>query len=78
MYSLLERAEGFKELLKKQYPEMKVLAERFSDSSRTEGLKQMEDLLQAFPGQINGVYTMDRSLPTGSPMLCWQSGQERF
>jgi ABC-type sugar transport system substrate-binding protein len=55
--SLLARGEGFKEALKKQYPEIKVLADRFSEVSRPEGLKQMEDLLQAFPDQINGVYT---------------------
>jgi ABC-type sugar transport system substrate-binding protein len=55
--SLLARGEGFKEALKEQYPDMKILAERFSEVSRPEGLKQMEDLLQAFPGQINGVYT---------------------
>jgi protein TorT len=55
--SLQARGEGFKEALKRQYPDMKILAERFSEVSRPEGLKQMEDLLQTFPGQINGVYT---------------------
>jgi inositol transport system substrate-binding protein len=55
--ALLERGEGFKEILQKKYPQMKILSERFSEISRPEGLKQMEDFLQAFPGQINGVYT---------------------
>ena len=64
--TLLARGHGFKEALQKQYPEMKILAERFSDLSRTEGLKQMEDLLQAFPGRINGVYTGGSFLADGA------------
>ncbi len=63
--TMLSRGEGFKEALKKQYPAMKVLAERFSDLTRAEGLKQMEDLLQAFPGQIHGVYTGGSFLADG-------------
>lgn len=63
--SLQARGEGFKEALKKQYPEMKILAERYCDMSRAESLKQMEDLLQAFPGQINGVYTGGSYLADG-------------
>jgi len=64
--TMLSRGEGFKEALKKQFPEMKVLAERFSDINRAEGLKLMEDLLQAFPGQINGVYTGGSFLADGA------------
>jgi protein TorT len=64
--SLLARGEGFKEALKRQYPDMKILAERFSEVSRPEGLKQMEDLLQAFPGQIHGVYTGASFLADGA------------
>ena len=63
--TMLARGEGFKDALKKQYPAMKILAERFSDLTRTEGLKHMEDLLQAFPGQINGVYTGGSFLADG-------------
>ena len=63
--SLLARGEGFKEALKRQYPDMKILAERFSEVSRPEGFKQMEDLLQAFPGQIGGVYTGGSFLADG-------------
>lgn len=63
--TLLERGLGFKEALQQHYPEMKVLAERFSELSRAEGLKQMEDLLQAFPGRINGVYTGGSFLADG-------------
>ena len=61
----IARAQGFKDTLAQKYPEMKVLAERFSDSSRAEGLKQMEDLLQAFPGRIQGVYTLGSFLADG-------------
>jgi ABC-type sugar transport system substrate-binding protein len=64
--TMLSRGEGFKEALKKQYPGMKILAERFSDLTRAEGLKQMEDLLQAFPGQIHGVYTGGSFLADGA------------
>lgn len=63
--TLLARGQGFKEALKKQYSGMTILAERFSDISRAEGLKQMEDLLQAFPGRINGVYTGGSFLADG-------------
>lgn len=63
--TLLSRGQGFKEALKQRYPEMTVLAERFSDISRAEGLKQMEDLLQAFPGRIQGVYTGGSFLADG-------------
>ena len=64
--TMLSRGEGFKEVLKKQFPEMKVLAEKFSDINRAEGLKLMEDLLQAFPGQIHGVYTGGSFLADGA------------
>jgi protein TorT len=64
--SLQARGEGFKEALKKQYPEMRILAERFCEVSRAEGLKQMEDFLQAFPGQIHGVYTGASFLADGA------------
>jgi ABC-type sugar transport system substrate-binding protein len=64
--TMLSRGEGFKEALKKQFPEMKVLAEKFSDINRAEGLRLMEDLLQAFPGQINGVYTGGSFLADGA------------
>jgi ABC-type sugar transport system substrate-binding protein len=74
--TLLARGEGFKEALKKQYPAMKVLAERFSDLTRTEGLKQMEDLLQAFPGQIHGVYTGGSFLADGVADAVLTSGLE--
>ena len=77
--SLLARGEGFKEALKKQYPEMKILAERFCEVSRAEGLKQMEDFLQAFPGQINGVYT-GGSYPRRWRCRCdgGKAGRQRF
>jgi ABC-type sugar transport system substrate-binding protein len=63
--SLQARGEGFKEALKKQYPGMRILAERYCDMSRAEGLRQMEDFLQAFPDQINGVYTGGSFLADG-------------
>ncbi len=45
---------------------MKSLSERYSEfSSRTEGFKQMEDMLQTFPGQINGVYTVSSAFADG-------------
>lgn len=64
--TLTERGLGFKEALGKNYPQMKILAERFSDINRPEGLKQMEDMLQAFPGQINGVYSPSAFLADGA------------
>jgi ABC-type sugar transport system substrate-binding protein len=64
--TLTERGLGFKAALGKDYPQMKILAERFSDINRPEGLKQMEDLLQAFPGQINGVYSPSAFLADGA------------
>lgn len=64
--TLTERGLGFKEALSKQYPQMKILAERFSDINRPEGLKQMEDLLQAFPNQIQGVYSPSAVIADGA------------
>lgn len=64
--TLTERGLGFKEAITKNYPQMKILAERFSDISRTEGLRLMEDMLQAFPGQINGVYSPSAFLADGA------------
>lgn len=64
--TLIERGLGFKEALAKQYPQMKILAERYSEISRPEGLKQMEDMLQAFPGQIQGVYSPSAFIADGA------------
>ena len=64
--TLIERGLGFKEALSRQHPQMKILAERYSDINRPEGLKQMEDLLQAFPGQIHGVYSPSAFLADGA------------
>lgn len=64
--TLIERGHGFKEAIEKKHPGTKILAERFSKLTRDEGLKQMEDLIQAFPGKINGVYTAGSYLADGA------------
>lgn len=52
----LDRAKGFKEILAKVAPDMKVVAEKATVTGRVEGLKLMEDWLQGFPDMV-GVYT---------------------
>ena len=63
--NFIERGKGFKDTITKKFPKMKILAERFSRLTRDEGLKQMEDLIQAFPGRIHGVYTGGSYLADG-------------
>ena len=49
------RGNAFKKRLAEKFFEIKVIGEQYSQSTPADGLKLMEDYLQAFP-QIDGVY----------------------
>lgn len=60
----LDREEGFKETLKK-YPEMKLVADISADYKRDEGMKVMEDILQANPS-LDAVFSMSDNMVLGA------------
>jgi ribose transport system substrate-binding protein len=62
---VMMRAQGFKEALKK-FPNMKLLAEQYSDMTRAVGMNIMEDMLQAHGQAINGVYCVGEHLGMGA------------
>jgi ribose transport system substrate-binding protein len=62
---VMMRAQGVKEELKK-YPKMKIIAEQFSEMTRAEGMRIVEDLLQAHGQSINGVYAVGEHLAMGA------------
>jgi TMAO reductase system protein TorT len=61
----MDRAKGFKDTMAKVAPNIKVIAEKATATGRTEGLRLMEDWLQAYPG-MSGVYTAVDDLGAGA------------
>lgn len=61
----VERVKGFKDTLAKESPEIKIVAEKATATGRAEGLKLMEDWLQANPN-IGGVYSAVDDLGAGA------------
>lgn len=61
----VQRREGIHNVLKK-YPDIKVLAEKTANWSRSEGLTLMENWLQAFNGKINGVVGQNDEMALGA------------
>lgn len=62
---VMMRAQGVKEALKK-YPNIKILAEQYSELTRAVGMNIMEDMLQAHGNAINGVYAVGEHLGMGA------------
>jgi ABC-type sugar transport system substrate-binding protein len=62
---VMMRAEGVKKTIVK-YPGMKILAEQYSEMTRAEGMRIMEDMLQTHGRTINGVYAVGEHLGVGS------------
>ena len=58
------RKDGFKDYLSR-FPKMKIVAEKYMDTTAAEALKAMEDFLQANP-DIKGVYTFNGPLVVGA------------
>lgn len=61
----MERTQGFKDVLAEEYPEIRIVAEVNSNSDRNNGLKIMEDWLQAFP-DLAGIATVVDDLGAGA------------
>ena len=58
-------SQGVKEILGK-YPNIKILAEQYSEMTRAIGMNLMEDMLQAHGDKIQGVYCVGEHLGMGS------------
>ncbi len=61
----MERTAGFKDTLAAEYPGMRIIAEINSNSDRNNGLRIMEDWLQAFP-KLAGIATVVDDLGAGA------------
>ena len=59
------RAEGVKKAIAK-YSNMKILSEQYSEMTRAEGMRIMEDMFQAHGKAINGVYAIGEHLGMGA------------
>jgi len=69
----LDRAAGYKAALK-EYPEMKILAERFTPANPAEGIKNMEDFLAAYP-KIDALFCFTDSFVMGAVQAIQNSGR---
>lgn len=61
----VQRKQGIYNILEK-YPDIKVLAIQTGNWQRSEGLMLMENWLQAFPGEINGVVAQNDEMALGA------------
>jgi ribose transport system permease protein len=61
----VKRTQGARTMLK-QYPELRLLAEQTANWSREEGIALMENWLQAYPGQIDGVFAQNDEMGMGA------------
>jgi len=61
----LQRYNGFMEVLKKDYPGIKVLVEGDGEFNQQAGLKSMSDILPAYP-KLDAVYTQDDEAAVGA------------
>ncbi len=68
----VQRREGIHEILK-EYPDIKVLAEKTANWSRAEGLALMENWLNAFP-QIDGVVGQNDEMALGAIQALEEKG----
>ncbi len=53
--STMDRERGFREVLEKEFPKIKIVAEQFSMSDRAKGLAATENILTAHP-RISGIF----------------------
>jgi inositol transport system substrate-binding protein len=61
----VKRTQGAMKMLE-QYPELRLLAEQTANWSREEGIALMENWLQAYPGQIDGVFAQNDEMGMGA------------
>jgi ribose transport system substrate-binding protein len=62
----IRREKGFVDTIKKDYPDIKILAEEPGNWNREKAQSVMEDFLTKFGDQINGVYAGDANMGVGA------------
>ncbi len=68
------RAQGFRDTMKKKFPNIKIEAEQTSNVDRLEGQRIMEDWLQRF-GKVDAVFTVVNLLAEGAVLALREQGQ---
>lgn len=71
--SVIEREEGFKEVIKK-YPGIEIVAVQSGDSKRDKAMSVMENLLQAHP-DLDGVFTVNDMMGLGALQAVQAAGK---
>lgn len=71
--SQIQRKEGIDNILK-EYPDINVLAEQTGNWSRSEGLDLMENWLQAYPDEIDGVVGQNDEMAIGASNALQDAG----
>ncbi|HAS81277.1 MAG TPA: sugar ABC transporter substrate-binding protein [Verrucomicrobia bacterium] len=60
------RAEGFKQTLAREFPEIKVIAEQFTLGTVEDGRQKTEDLLLRNKGQVDGLFAVNQPVSVGA------------
>ena len=68
------RVNGFKDYMK-YYPDIKIVAEKFSGTASAEALNIMQDYLQSFP-DVRGVYTFNGPIAIGAVQALRAAGKK--
>jgi ribose transport system substrate-binding protein len=71
----LQRYNGFMDVMKKNYPGIKVLAEGDGEFNQQAGLKAMSNILPAYP-KIDAVYTQDDETAIGALTAIENAGRK--
>jgi ABC-type sugar transport system substrate-binding protein len=69
------RGNAFKQRLGEKFPDIKIVAEQYSQSTPADGLRLMEDFLQTVP-QIDGVYNGSDTTAIGAAQALLASGRQ--
>jgi len=72
----IHRSKGFKDYIQENYPEIKILDERWLDNSPEAGLKEMDDALQVYDN-IDAVFTAAENNALGVVKAIESSGETR-
>ncbi len=60
------RAEGFKQALAREFPDIKVIAEQFTLGTVEDGRQKTEDLLLRNKGQVDGLFAVNQPVSVGA------------
>lgn len=64
-YSTMDRENGFKEVIAKNFPGIKIVAEQFSGGDRAKAMQVTEDILTAH-GDLNGMFASSEPCAVGA------------